>query len=348
MKLAPPLCLLLACLLFSCSPSTNEDNAIVLEGNTMGSGFKIVYIDSLERDFSVEVDSFLRAFSAELSTYDSSSTISRANSTDSFLLDSKASPLLYEALLLAKSLYKETEGWCNPAVLPLVEYWGFGKERGIVDFVDSSLVEELRTLTVLDSIYWQELEGGYRLIKQDARQRFDVNSFAPGYAADLLADFFEGYGINRYLIDVGGEMRAKGLLSGKYCWRVGVNVPELNAQARVEDVLAVVRLCDRALATSGNYRNFREVGGKRYAHTLNPHTGYPAQNELLSVTVLAPTAAAADAYATACMAMGLEKAKLWVAKQPEVEAYFIYGDTQGGYATEATAGMLEFLERKNN
>ncbi|MCB0410235.1 MAG: FAD:protein FMN transferase, partial [Flavobacteriales bacterium] len=170
----------------------------------------------------------------------------------------------------------------------------------------------------------------------------DFNAIAQGYSVDVLALFLEEKGIENYMVEVGGELRVKGVNKNDTLWRVGIDKPIENNRER--ELQAIISLENSSLATSGNYRKFYEKDGVKYSHTINPLTGYPVQHSLLSVTVIAPTCALADAYATAFMVLGLEKSKQIVENNPDLEAFFIYSNEKNEMETFATKQIRKFIE----
>ncbi len=323
-------------LLFSAAcasdPSGGKDGAgdmVRFQGKTMGSTYALTYQDSAGRNLQTEIESLLKDFNAALSTYDSSSRLSQFNRSGARLSISSKERYLIDCIELAKEFHSMTEGAFNPALKPLVNYWGFGyKEKRPVENASQAEVDSLLKFSNFDMLELYYTEGGdsVELYKQDSRLQIEFNAMAPGYAADLIGELLEEKGIKNYLIDVGGEILAKGSPSKGKAWRVGINVPQEGAATN--SIQAAVDLQNMALATSGNYRSFYESGGKKYVHTINPRTGYTEQNDLLSVSIFAPSAALADALATACMAQGKAGAEAML-NRLKISAYFIYLDPQG-------------------
>jgi thiamine biosynthesis lipoprotein len=229
-----------------------------------------------------------------------------------------------------------TAGAFDITVGPLVNAWGFGFTDRMK--VDQHVVDSLIPLVGYTKV--QLVEG--RLIKQDQRIRIDFNAIAQGYAVDVVASYLESNGIHCFLVDIGGEVLARGVKTGGEKWNVGIEVPAENADAE-RKVQAIVTLEDMALSTSGNYRKYFEENGIRYSHTIDPASGYPVKHSLLSVSVLAKDCMTADAYATAFMVMGLEKAKVFLAKQRELEAYFIFAATDKSMQYYMTDGFAKIL-----
>ena len=253
-----------------------------------------------------------REAKASMSIYDGTSLLSRLNRNET---DSVDRHIAFN-LRLADSIGSLSDGRYDVTVKPLVEAWGFaGKERTEHPNVDSILEfvgrEKVR------------VEAG-RLVKDDPRVQLDFNSIAKGYTVDLLAALVEKYGAENYIVDIGGEVRCRGVNRQGNPWRIGIETPFDGNMSNGEYLQKRVRLHDGGLATSGNYRNFYVHDGKKYAHTINPKTGYPVQTEVLSASVYAPTCMEADAYATAFMVLGLQKARQIVLADPELEGAFIY------------------------
>jgi thiamine biosynthesis lipoprotein len=340
------LLLLLFSLIFTaCSTSVKEVEIpmLKLRGKTMGTTYSVLYRDSLERDFSGAIDSLLKAYNQEVSTYIKDSKISELNQAKAELsLSKELSKHLFRNFKLAKQVHQQTEGWFNPAVMPLVNYWGFGySEKKAVEQVDSALIDTLVSLVNFNDFQLQESEGNYIFSKAKAKQQLDFSAIAKGDGVDEIGRFLEQQGLRDYMVEIGGEVRARGFQQDSLGWLVGINTPK--AEASTTAMQAKVALDNMSLATSGNYRNFHEVNGVKYAHTINPHTGYPEQNRLLSVSVFAKDCALADALATGCMAMGLDKAWKTIENIEGVEAYFIYSDEAGALQVKMTPKVEDYL-----
>lgn len=327
------------------------DGYLRVSGETMGTTYHITYRDSLGRDFKGQLDSLFIAFNDEVSTYIPTSVISQFNQTsEAFdmgmsLEEASALPIPagenHFAANYAASLvyYHRTSGAFDPTVMPLVNYWGFGyTEKKPVEEADPAVVDSLRALVGMDTVLRYE---GRMLSKADPGVQLDFSAIAKGYGVDLAGVFLEKQGISDYLVEIGGEVRARGLNDKGLPWSIGINTPD--TEAGIGDFQVAARLDNRSLATSGNYRNFYEVEGRKYAHTINPWTGYPQQSTLLSASVFAPTCTEADALATACMVMGLEKAFEFIQSQNHLEAYFIFGKEDGGMEVRYTDGLKDYL-----
>ncbi|MCB0644309.1 MAG: FAD:protein FMN transferase, partial [Phaeodactylibacter sp.] len=311
---------LLCFTLLSCkrAPTTVTENTegpyVRVEGKTMGTYYRVQYQDSLGRDFKHELDALLVEMNDELSTYIDSSTISRFNQAEESLEIGGALELIdantlqqsgpdtlknthfVRNLFRAQQIYEKTKGSFDPTVMPLVNYWGFGyTAKKPVTAVDSLKVKELQLLVGLNNIAY---ENGI-LYKSLPGVQLDFSAIAKGYAVDQLAAFLEDKGAVNYLVDIGGEMMAHGSSQRGGVWKIGINTPR--EEADIEDYEVIVDLDNQALATSGNYRNFYDFEGRKYAHTINPKTGFPELSTLLSASVFAPDCATADAYATSFM-----------------------------------------------
>ena len=302
-----------------------------LEGFAQGTTFSIIYRDSLERDLSPAVDSILRRVDASMSVFNDSSTLSRINRNETCTADS----LLAEVMGLAREVSTLTEGAFDVTIGTITRAIGFagGTSRGI----DSTQVAALLPLVGMDKIHL----NGLSIQKADPQVFIDLNAIAQGYTVDLLVRHFDRLGIANYLIEVGGEIFTRGVNSAGNQWIVGIDKP-MEGAVPGEQLQARISLQDRGLATSGNYRKFVEVDGQKYSHTIDPQTGLPTLNSLLSATVLAPTAAMADALGTAFMVRGLQWSRQFLEAHPEVDAYLVYADAQGRYAVWQSAGLEAF------
>jgi thiamine biosynthesis lipoprotein len=229
-------------------------------------------------------------------------------------------------------------GMFDVTAAPLINLWGFGFERK--DSVSPQVIDSLLTFVGYRKI---RLENN-RVVKDDPRMMLNFSAIAKGYACDVIADLLEREGVAGYMVDIGGEVAVKGLNPDGNCWRVGISKPEDDVYETHSRMDEIVRLCNkRGLATSGNYRNFYVKDGRKYAHTINPHTGYPSEQTILSATVLAADCMTADAYATAFMAMGVEDACRMAETVPDIEYYLIYAGPDGTFQVKYSDGMSSVL-----
>ena len=300
-------------------------------GGALGTSYNIVSITSEKNDLQSEIDSVFAVVNQSLSTYIPESDISRINSGDTTVV---VDEMFHEVLNLSKSIHQETSGFFDPTVGTLVNAWGFGPERQIS--MDSLKIDSLLNFVGLDKI---TLDDNNRIVKANPNIYLDFNAIAKGYAIDRLAAILDAKGIENYLIEVGGELVAKGknTIKNKF-WTVGIDDPEMEG-SRATKIL--IHLNDKALASSGNYRKYRvdEETGKKFVHTVNPITGYTQISNTLAVTVLADNCATADAYATAFMAMSLDEAFKLINENEKLEAYIIYIDENGNTQEFSTEGF---------
>lgn len=330
-------------LFFACNnpqQKKEQDNGYrSIEGQTMGTYYRITYQDTLDRDIQAEVEKSLAELNAELSTYDSTSLISRFNQSTAIQFDVPLSARHFLANLnKSAEVYRSSGAAFDPTVAPLVNYWGFGYTGSKpVTEVDSTKIKAILNLVGMSKLNWTTRGDSVLIRKQIPGIKLDFNAIAPGYAVDELGRVLEAKRIRDYLIDIGGEVLAKGRNPQGKNWVLGITTPKEGAEN--SDIQTTVPLHDQALATSGNYRKYYSVKGVKYSHTINPKTGFPERSKLLSATVIAPDAMTADAYATVCMVLGLEKGLALIESLPNLEAYFIYGDPKGAMLVKYTSGF---------
>jgi len=297
----------------------------------MGTYYSIKYYDSQHRDFQREIDSILDDFCKTASIYNNESIVSRINRNEDVLLNDD----FIKLFTYSQYVSEQTNGAFDITVGQLVNAWGFGSE------LRKELTQE-KIDSLMPCIGYRkvELKDG-KLIKQNSCTKLDFNAIAKGYSVDKLGVFLDSLGIHNYLIDIGGEVLAKGDKNGER-WVIGIEKPSAD-KFDSRQVLIEMPLENMSLVTSGNYRKYFEENGVRYAHTISPVTGYPVENTLLSVTVLSKTAVLGDAYATAFMVMGVEKACEFVESCDGVEAYFIFRG-ENGVETHWTNGFFGSIE----
>jgi thiamine biosynthesis lipoprotein len=320
-----------------------------IQGETMGTYYKVSYLGEEVIHLKTSVDSLLVALNMEVSTYIPEAMISRFNHGDLPAIEAEtlqAAPHFLANLKLSLKIAEATEGSFNPTIMPLVNYWGFGyTEKRPVTAVDSMKVDSLMAFVGLDKIDYDSViysPSAIQLDKTAAGTQLDFSAIAKGYGVDLVASYLRRRGINNYFVDIGGEVVASGNKgSADQPWRVGIAVPK--EEASPTDMQIAIPLVDRAVATSGNYRNYYEVNGKKFSHTINPFTGYPERSNLLSASIMADDCATADGFATACMVLGLEAAYALVEEQAGLEGYFIYSDEEGQLQSKATKGFAVLL-----
>jgi len=305
--------------------------AIVLEGRTMGTSYKVIYFDDpLRRNFQNAVDSLLIRVNKAINTYDSTSEISQFNSNEKGVC--LRLPYLYELLKKATKIHKLSGGAFDPTVMPLVNAWGFGpKETTSRSARD---IDSLRRFTGLDKIKFARK----RISKSDPRTQLDMGGIGQGYGADVVFEFLKSQGIEHMLVELGGEGIALGRnLSKNKAWTIGILDP--NSTTDHQFFKAYVELGQQAFTTSGNYFNYKIINGRKFGHTIDPATGYPVQHSLLSASVFANDCTTADAWATAFMVMGTEKAIGKAKTLRGIDAFFIYSNNEGALQTFATPGI---------
>lgn len=315
----------------ACNTSSEKKAPNEVKGYAQGTTYQILYID--DRNFQRSVDSILIAIDNSLSTYNKRSIITNFNQADSVL---EVDAYFIDVFNMAKEVYTTTGGAFNPTVTHLVNAWGFGFKN--TEKTDSATIDSLLQFTNFDLITIKDNIA----TKQNKNMMLDFNAIAQGYTVDVIADFFDKKNVENYMIEVGGEIIAKGKNAAKKPWRIGIDKPMENQEERILE--AVIKLENAALATSGNYRKFYEKDGFKYSHTINPTTGYPVTHTLLSATVVTDKCALADAYATAFMVVGLEKSKEILIANPTLEALLIYANEDGTLSSYSTPNLTETIE----
>ncbi|MBV6647154.1 MAG: FAD:protein FMN transferase [Cyclobacteriaceae bacterium] len=300
-------------------------------GQTMGTiGYNIKYLQLNPVNFKGSIDSLLRAFNQSLSTYIPDSEISRLNRSDTLVFESA---LFYPILHASRQVFDETGGAFDPTIGPLVNIWGFGPDKTI-QVPDSSTVQSLLTKVGFDLI---DFNQSFATKRNGAI--LDFGAIAKGYAIDRVANFLERKGVENYMVEIGGEVRAKGQNDKGEIWSIGVEDPTV--EDNEQKLLAIVKLDEKSIATSGNYRNYYQRDGRTYAHILDPRTGYNSLHRLLSASVFTEECMMADAYATAFMVMGLELTKTFLDKNSDVEAILIYADEDNELRSFVSEGIAE-------
>lgn len=333
-------------------PSGNNEpvnDYIQIDGRTMGTYYKIIYEDSLDRDFRKSIDSLLSVINNSMSTYIPNSIISFVNDNHSDT-DIDIDNHFYNVFVRAKEIYELSSGAFNPSVMPLVRYFGFATDEP-VERVDSIKVDSLLWLIRFENfhaakiIYKNQLgknETSYQLFKEDPFIELDFSAIAKGYGVDVIFEFLKEKGFYSIFVDIGGEINAMGKDLNSDIWTVGIEDP-INSTLDKRVAKAHIRISASAVATSGNYRNIREIEGVKYSHTINPFTGFPEKNSLLSATVIARDCMTADALATACMVLGKEKGKILIDSLDNTEGYFIFSKPDASVGSDMTEGFVDYL-----
>lgn len=304
-------------------------------GSALGTTYSIIFYDTVVRDYQMEIDSVFHAINQSMSTYIATSDISKINAGDSTLVVDAMFKEVFEA---SKKVFMRTSGHFDPTVGVLVNAWGFGPGKQMA--LDSVKVDSLLAYVGFDKVI---LKDDHTVHKSNPNIILDFNAIAKGYAVDRIAALLDQKKIQNYLVEVGGELIAKGenKLKNKN-FVVGIDNPVANDRSVPA---AKVHLNNKALASSGNYRHFREdpVTGKKYVHTVDPITGYTKNSNVIGVSVLANTCAEADAYATAFMAMDLDDSMALLVSDKSIDAYIIYITVNGEISHFKTDGFSEIL-----
>ena len=294
------------------------------QGKIFGTLYTITY-EHNEDIQSLIIDA-LQAVDASLSPFNKKSIISHVNNNECLFVDT----LFTEVFRNAEIIYAESHGAFDPTVAPLVNAWGFGFKQS--SDITASTIDSLLSLVGLHHV---TLNDGL-ITKSDPRIMLDFSAIAKGYGSDCVARVLDSCGIQNYMIEIGGEIVIKGLNKNGNPWGIGINKPIDDSLSTNQELQTVLRLTDCAIATSGNYRNYYYKDGIKYAHTIDPRTGYPVQHSLLSATVIADNCMRADALATAFMVLGVDSAMAYCNRHPEIEGYFILAADSGRYETIST------------
>ena len=286
-------------------------------GMVFGTVYHITYQSSksLQKDIEAE----LAKVDASLSPFNERSIITAVNENR----DTVVNKMFSDVFALAMKISDSTNGAFDITVAPLVNAWGFGFKGGAMP--TRHQVDSLKALVGYHKV---SLTNG-RVSKTDPRIMLDCSSIAKGYGCDVVAKFLSAKGIDNYMVEIGGEIVTRGISEKRLPWKIGVTKPTDDSLNVNQEIQTIINVTDKAMATSGNYRNFYYKNGRKYAHTIDPSTGYPVQHNILSSTVIANDCATADAYATAFMVMGLDKAKTILSRHPELMAYFILASDDG-------------------
>lgn len=303
------------------------------EGQIFGTFYHITY----QNDSAIQTDILaeLQKVDNALSMFNKESIISHINRGENV----ETNEMFESVFNLAEKISDNTDGAFDITVAPLVNAWGFGFKTG--NPPTKQTVDSLRAIVG----YKKVKLVNHHITKSDARVMLDCSAIAKGYGCDVVARLLEKRGIKNYMVEIGGEVVTHGISEKRLPWKIGVTKPSDDSLNVNNELQTVLNVKDRAMATSGNYRNFYYRGSKKYAHTIDPATGYPVQHSILSATVLAKCCAEADAYATAFMVMGMEKAKKVLEKHPELMAYLIYSDDKGNLQVWYSPSMEDKIQK---
>lgn len=329
------LILLFVTFFFSCSNKENNTNFLKLEGFALGTTFHITYENSSNQIFEKQIDSLIHLVNKSLSTYIPNSDISKINKGDTTIV---VDEMFQEVFEKSRRIYKETNGYFDPTIGILVNAWGFGPDK-MVENLDSTHIIMMLEFVGFDKV---KIENG-KVLKKYINTYFDFNAIAKGYAVDIIGRFLENKEVSNYMVEIGGEVRARGISQKKKPWKIAIENPNFDGSRSFQ---TTIDLIDESMATSGNYRKFKidSETGEKYAHIIDAKTGFPAKSNLLSVSVISKADCAdVDAYATALMAMGLVESKQFLQKHLELKAFLIYSDQNGKMKTFATNNFKKLV-----
>ena len=330
--------ILLVAVAFIYSCKTSKSEYVKISGFAQGTTYNITYENSSNEYYAQAIDSILKAFDKSLSSYDSTSIISRINDNDPTV---EADDWFVEVFRESAKVNAISGGAFDITVGPVARAWGFGD--GPVAKHDSAHIDSLLQYVGMEKV---KLEGR-KVIKKYPGVKIDVNAIAQGYSVDVVCDFFKSKGIKNYLVEIGGEVRGKGTNEKDMFWRIGIDKPSDGNMMPGNELQAIIEINNKSLATSGNYRKFFVEDGVKYSHTIDPKTGFPARNTLLSATVVCDDAMTADAYATAFMVLGVDKSMELLPKLKHIDVYFVYGNAQGDYVVFISEGMKKMIVKQD-
>lgn len=319
--------LLFVLTIYSCVEDAKKE-AIHLEGYALGTTFSIKYIDKNNVKYDKSIDSVIQAINKSLSTYIATSDITKINKGDSSII---VDDLFKEVFLKSKNIYQETDGIFDPTIGILVNAWGFGPEKPIEN-LDSVKVKELLQFVGFDKV---KLTSENKIIKNSPEIYLDFNSIAKGFTVDVIGRFLESKNIKDYMVEIGGEIRARGRNQHNEIWKIAIENPNEDGS---RSFAASISLNDESIATSGNYRKFKvDETGQKFAHTLDTKTGFSSKTDLLSASVISSLDCAdVDAYATAFMAMGYQNTIEFLKSRTDLKVFLIYSKPDGTIETFST------------
>lgn len=305
-----------------------------ISGHTMGTTYHITYFDEAQRNFKEAVDSLLQVVNKSINTYDSTAEVSRFNNSATGIALNL--PYLYPPLRKSLEVYTTTGGAFDPTVMPLVNAWGFGPGKRFNP--NPAQIDSIKKFIGLNKVTIRQDS----ITKTDPRIQLDFGGIGQGYGADVVTEFLRSKGIENMLVELGGEGMAvgKNLKNGKP-WEIGILDPGSTYDNQY--FKAYVSLTDRSFTTSGSYFNYHVDDGVKYSHTIDPHSGYPAKRALLSASVFSADCTTADAWGTAFMVMGHERAIELLQQHPEIDAFLIYSNAEGKQETFATPGISPLI-----
>ena len=333
MKTAVLFSISLLMLLTGCRTLDRGPQMVNLRGTIFGTYYSITYFDEEGRDYQTDIDSLLNEFNQSLSFYEEESLLSRLNRNETRQVDEYFETVFNRSMEISA----ETGGAFDVTVFPLIDAYGFGLSERTT--MTKERRDSLMEIVGYEKVYLENRQ----LVKEDERVQLDFNAIAKGYAADVVGRFLESKEVKTYLVEIGGDLVAKGTKPDGSQWRIGLEIPAAEEDAP-QDWEYYVEVIDMGLATSGDYRRYYEEEGQRYSHTIDPETGRPVDHHMMSATVFAPDGMSADGYATAFMVMGVDEAIAFVEGDEDLEGYFIFESHDDDFEYYASSG-LELLTR---
>lgn len=336
------ICLIIA-FLYACK-SDNKTNYQKVSGETMGTYYNVTYDLSTTKNIKQGIDSILNEVNLSMSTYINNATISQMNSSMDTLTTLPLDHHLIRVNEKAKEVYQSTNGAYDPTVGPLVNFWGFGSRgRDKKEKVSQSTIDSIRAYVGMDKISITAVGDSMIYYKNYPQTELDFSSIAKGYAVDLLSDYLTSLGSKNHLVDIGGDGYSKGINPTDKPWVIGINRPK--EKSAINEFALTVSISNKGLATSGNYRNYYEAGNEKHAHTINPITGQ-SEFSILGVSIIAQDCMTADAYATACMVLGLEKSQKLISNDNQLEAcWMLDADKDGELEIVYSEGFKAFVNQ---
>jgi thiamine biosynthesis lipoprotein len=313
---------------------TNNKQYFEESGSVFHTLYRIKY--EAPQMLTDKIDAEFQAFNLSLNPFNPNSIIAKVNRNEEVEVDEWFATVFNKA----QEISERSNGAFDATVAPLVNLWGFGFSK--MDSITPQMVDSIREFVGYQKI---RIEGN-KVVKDDPRIMLNYSAIAKGYACDVIAQLLEREGVTNYMVEIGGEVAMRGVNQRGDCWRIGINKPDDDlegANTQLENIVIPCKTC--GIATSGDYRNYYEKDGKRFGHTINPATGYPAGQNVLSSTVVADNCMTADGFATVFMVLGAEKAIEAAKFFPEIEYFFIYLDNEGNHQVAFSEGMRPYLSK---
>jgi len=331
-------CICLA--LISCKQDTKELKAVAYRGETMGTFYSIKFL-AYKPILQSKIDEKLIAFNDNFSTYIDNSQISRFNDSKDGTHTVKGSDAdeFEHVMKIAKEIYISSKGKFDPTVKPLVDYWGFGKDKKPRKYIATE-VDSLLDMIGFDKLQMQREGSALVLKKSNPKLELDFSAIAKGYGVDQVASLLEANDVENYMVEIGGETSCKGVNKNGQKWTLGISEPRSDSSPA--NTIIKIQPGDMTIASSGNYRSFYVVDGQTFNHTIDPTTGMAFPSDLLAITVIAPDCTTADALATACMAMGKNDSQKYIEETRNVEACFFY-EKEGEIMVEYSSSFDQYI-----